>query len=269
MVFIYKKIECSLFYNSDLLLYFINIFRQNAGCKTCKEHNSNSYGFFFYQLYILKYPNTVLYGVGWILEIILTHERYCSLYNKKFFIKRISVKHLTLGLIIFCIIFNSSDYFAYQIKYSGQANMYLLTLTDFGKSSLFSIYVAILVFIIFLSMSISLIILNGIIINALNRNIERRTEEGKTPQSKKLNLTRIIIYVNVYYISIRFIHLVALILSRIDTLSGIESPITNIFRQVDYLLLASSYCMGIFVYAYFDKAIRKKIQEHFTSKASY
>ncbi len=179
------------------------------------------------------------------------------------------MKHLTLGLILFCVIFNSSDYFAYQIKYSGQADIYLLTLTDFGKSSLFSIYVAILVFIIFVFISITLIILNGIIINALTRSIERRAEEGKQAQSKKLNLTRIIIYVNVYYISIRFIHLVALILFRIDSLNGIESHTTNIFRQIIYLLLASSYCVGIFVYAYFDKAIRKKIKAHFTPKASY
>jgi len=189
------------------------------------------------------------------------------MYNKEFFLRRIPVKYSTIGCTLFFLILNFPDFFAYQIKYSGEANVYLLTLTDLGKSSWFSIYYSIVVFIMFIFMSV-LIVLNGTIIHALNIEIRKRRRDPPSEHeavSQEPISIKITVCINVYYILVRFIHLIALIVFRIDSMNGIiYSPNTNLLRKFDYLLTASSFCLRIFVYAYFNKAIRRKITDPLT-----
>ena len=215
----------------------------------------------------------VLFSAGWSLEILLTLERYCSLYRKEFFIQRIRVKYLTIGILLFFIALAIPDYFAIEIKYSGQPETYLISLTDIGTSKWYSIYIVIVLVSGFLTLSVVLIVLNAIVIKALHVEIKRRRQivaDGQIVVYKKINLTKIIICVNTYFILVRGIHLAMLIIYRIDYLNGIfYSPINNLLREFNYLFLTISYCVSIFVYAYFDKAFRTKIKEHFIPLPAY
>jgi len=177
---------------------------------------------------------------------------------------KIPVKYLIFGAILVFVAPWIPDYLAYEIKFSGINNLYLHSLTTVGKSTWFTIYLAVIFFLFFIVTITSLTILNGVIIKALNKEIKRRAENNQLNATKKLNLTRIIIVVNGYNILIRIFHLAVLILFRINILHGIYySPITNMLRQFDYTLIAISYCFPIFTYAYFDKSIRSQIKLHF------
>jgi len=181
------------------------------------------------------------------------------LHNKETPINNIKVKYIIIGGIsIFAVLF-IPDYLAISIQYSGIGEIYLFTLTEVGKSRWYAYYYIVYIGTLYILVLGSLTVLNVLILRALNRI---KIINGR--QKNVYSITRMIIFTNTYFILVRVLHIISLAIFQIEKTKGIlYTPQTNLLRQFAYFILIASYGFNIYVYAYFDKSVRKKIKEHF------
>jgi hypothetical protein len=222
--------------------------------------------FHFYRIYVLRIPTQVFYFSGWFIEILLSIERLRSIHKKGGLLTKLPVAFLVMSCVLFYTAISIPVLLSDEIIYSGNSNLYLITPSKIGQSSWFLIYVTSVFFASFLVMAVGLFILNFKLVRAIYLEISKRRKaaNGHAYASKNLILTRIIIFINTYFILIRLNHLVSFIVFRLEVMKGINYSVgSNLFKEIAFLLLGLNNCMSIFVYAYFDKAIRNRISRHF------
>ncbi len=130
----YKYLQCKLI--SDLFVCLIGIGYLNNSCSQCFENQCNKYGIIFYQWYIIKIPNRIVFLASAFAEIFLTINRYFTLNaeNKRHWLNNISATRLIVGFFVVPIILFFPSYFISSIEYSPFTQCYSMVFNGFGHS---------------------------------------------------------------------------------------------------------------------------------------
>ena len=140
-IIILKLKNSSRFYNillakqiQDILSAIVGIGWQNFHCTFCEDQVYNTYFFFYYRIYFLRFPMSVLYFNSILLDILIMIERYNKIYSKENFFDKVPIKIIFPVMTIIVIILFLPDYFAIEIKPTDIENIVSYGFTNIGKT---------------------------------------------------------------------------------------------------------------------------------------
>ena len=133
--------------------------------------------------------------------------------------------------------------------------------------------------ILFVGMSsfsiITITILNILIIRTYDKFIARKlalrteTTRKNVPEIPKYQkgVTRVIIFSNVYFTSIRILHFLGVGLFMIQKIHGVYyHPFTNIFRGFAYSWMMVFYSSDFFIFMSYDKNLKTELKKIWTKR---
>ena len=140
---IYKLKNSSQFYNillakqiQDAMSAILGIGWQNFHCNFCEDQIYNSYFFFFYKIFLLRFPMSVLYFNSILFDILIMIERYGKIYSKKFYlIEKVPIKVISLVMTMIVIVLFIPDYFAVEIRPTDRDGVFSSGFSSIGQSS--------------------------------------------------------------------------------------------------------------------------------------
>lgn len=244
----------------DILVNLVGIGFNNAMCLSCKHIAVNSYGMLIYFLYFVRPFIRILMMSSFLCDIFLAYNRTAIFFTKFKFksISRVILSAICFGLSLATFI---PVFFAIKLK-PLDSGLWTNSLTSFGKSAIFSIYVnTILVLESLIPLAI-IISLNAILKYKFGQYQQRRIELNVSKTQK--NLSRIIVMTTTLTTIIRLLDISVSVLFRIiffgsdaQRLSMVTLQSINLCRQAVYLLYFIIQSIDFFIYIGVDKNINK------------
>ena len=153
------------------------------------------------------------------------------------------------------------DFIAYTILYDNITGKYVFTMTNFGKSNFYNIYIIALAtaqYGLLLGILLYLNLKNFKIYNELmNIKLDAPDFILKNICIVEIKFTKAIIIETCFFIANMFFTLISVIMKRLY--AGIKQmdPIQNIFRNISFEINILAYIIDIFVYLSLDSRLQK------------
>lgn len=244
----------------EILVNLVGIGFNNAMCLNCRHIAVNSYGMLIYFMYFVRPFIRILMMSSFLCDIYLAFNRTAIFVTKFKFknISRVILSSICFGLSLATFI---PVFFAVEPK-PLDSGLWAQSLTSFGNSDIFSIYVnIILVFESLIPLAL-IITLNAILKYKFDQYQQRRSELNVSNTQK--NLSRIIVMTTTLMTIVRLLDTTVSVLFRIiffgsgaQGLSLVTLQSINLCRQAVYLLYFIIQSIDFFIYIGIDKNINK------------
>ena len=255
-----------LFYKIINLVFFNLIFVgfQNYSCQICPDRRFSTYPVQFFRLYFMTLVINVIIFAGCSFEVITSYDRFCILKKIKSDLFKIPIKYIYLFDLIVSAVIIAPFYFANEIKYSIDTNLYYIVKTPLGNTNWYFWYQIVYILTIRIATSFILIVLNILNVIEYKKFIQNKSKLNKDIRNLNADtlFTRMIIMGTFLFIFGLLYNIVGFMIIQLDSLQGIYyTAFSNLNIMMSYEIILLFYIMDIFIFFLMDSNLKKQLRK--------